>query len=119
MADVKIAEVRTLRSLDEIRKAKPEMVFYSARTCWWTTNPKDLGCGPDVPLDPAGAPLFQTDDVEGFLASAEAEPEHYGRHGLEAFILAYHGNVVSTDGLPRCSPHWEQYNKLLDALEGE
>ena len=128
---VKIANPRTLTNLDEIRAAKPEMVFYSTKTCWWTANPDDLCCShgnpmstcPDgmsqLPVDPAGAPLFQTDEVELFLQDAESHPEHYGRHGLEAFILAYHGNIVSEDGLPRCAVGWDSYNKLLDEEESD
>jgi len=127
---VKIAKPLRLHDLEDIRRQQPAIVFYSAKTCWWTSDPNDLCCphgnpmrtcpagdGDGIPLDPSGSPLFQTDDVEGFLKSAEEAPEHYGRHGLRAFILAYHGNVLSEDGLPRCSSKWEMYNDLLDYEE--
>ena len=110
-----IADPRTLTALDEVRKAKPEMVFYSSRTCWWATRSEDLVRTSDVPVDPSGAPLFQTEDVEDFLSQAESEPSHYGRRGIEAFILAYHGNVVNDDGRPLCAASWDSYNDLLDA----
>ncbi len=126
---VKIATKRTLTDLVEIRVRKTEMVFYSAKTCWWTTDPDDLCCEhgqpmrecPDnytgIPLDPAGAPLLQTDKVESFLQDAENNLHHYGKHGIAAFILAYHGNIVSDDEheLPRCAVKWDRYNELLDA----
>lgn len=127
MTGVRIADPRTLTTWQELRAAKPKMIYYSARTCWWTTDPDDLCC-PDghpmrdcdyggIPLDPAGAPIFQLDDVEleQFLMSAEAEAEHYGRHGLDAFVLAYAGNVIAEHGLARCATDWELYNGLLDA----
>lgn len=131
---IRIADKRTLTSLDDIREAKPEMAFCSVKTCWWTTNPDDLCCdhghpmkecpaGYDsIPLDPSGSPLFQTDDVEGFLKEAEDNAEHYGRHGLEAFILAYDGNVVADEEAApyhRCSSRWDSYNDLLDLEEAQ
>ncbi len=126
MGEVRIADERTLTSLQQLRDARPAMIFYSIRTCWWTANPDDLCCPEGhpmkdceyrgIPLDPAGAPLCQTDDIDAFLREAEVNPSHYGRHGLEAFILAYHGNIVSEEGLPRCATKWDSYNSLLDTL---
>lgn len=120
---MKIADPRTLTSLDEIRNAK--MVFYSAQTCWWTTNPDHLYGEPGgIPLDPSGSPLFQDDDVEGWLHDAEKHAvDRYGKHGIEALILAYHGNVVtesawdSLDEQPVCSTNWDSYNDLLDEAQ--
>ncbi len=128
MTEVRIASPRTLTAWKELRDTKPEMIYYSSRTCWWTADPehlycqdgqlsKDCGCG-GIPLDPAGAPLFMADDLEQFIAEAKAhEKDHYGPHGLDALILAYHGNVVSEDGLPRCAVDWDTYGKLLDGQD--
>lgn len=124
---VKIANPRKVTSLDDVRQQRPEMIYYSAKTCWWTANPDDLCCPHGnpmstcpaddrggIPLDPSGSPLFQTRDVEGWLGACEADAQRYGRHGLRALILAYHGNVLSEDDLPRCSSKWDTYNDLLD-----
>ena len=120
---MQIASPRTLTDLNEIRDA--EMLFDSSKTCWWTTNPNDLcdetgfptppGARQDsLPLDPSGAPLFQSDDVKGFLQKCEEDAQQYGKHGIEAFILAYHGNVLSDEGFSSCAVKWDLYNNLLD-----
>lgn len=117
---VRIAE--KLTSLEDVRASKATTVWYSARTCWWTTDPRHLedvramrgDSVESIPTDPSGSPLLTTDDVDGFLKAALAQPEHYGHHGIDAFMLAYHGNVVSPTGQPRCAAGWESYNALLD-----
>jgi len=122
----RIADPPVFTTLEEIRQTKPKTVFYSSKTCWWTTNPDDLCCAHGipandcvhgdvggVPLDPAGAPLLLTYDVVGFLKDAEQNADRYGRHGIKAFVLAHHGNVIER-GLPRCSTKWDSYNDLLD-----
>ena len=130
-----IADKRTLTNLDEIREH--EQVWYSAKTCWWTTREEDLCCAhgmpmkgsncpneDGIPLDPSGSPLLMA-SVGDFLRNAEGKNMRggvYGKHGIDAFILAYHGNVievVSAAGKddvewPRCAVGWDMYNKLLD-----
>ena len=34
---------RELITLEQVRAAKPEMIFYGANTCWWTHDPAHLG----------------------------------------------------------------------------
>ena len=111
-------------SLDDVRAAQREKdiaIFYSTHTCWWTHDPKDLGvlkdCG--LPCDSRGAPLYQTEDVEGFLSKAEANPEHYGKHGLRAFMVSHHQNSYLDDGSMRhwCERSWDDYNAALDKLD--
>ncbi len=58
---------------------------------------------------------METRNVEGFLRGAEENPEYYGPHGLAAFELALHGNVLAGDGNPTCFEKWEEYGALLDA----
>ena len=70
-----------------------------------------------VPTDPRGEVLRQANDVAGFFRSAEQNQAHYGRHGLAAFVAAYHENVVTEDGRPTALDDWEAYNALLDAEE--
>lgn len=149
-------EVRELVTLDDIRAAKPAMIFYGANTCWWTHDPAHLGktksseseirstaesfCrnsstpdasiipyverarrnhGSGLPCDPRGGVLFQTDDIEGFLSSAEENAQHYGRHGLRAFMAAHHANSFLSEQEPRpwCSADWDEYNDAIDRLD--
>jgi hypothetical protein len=116
-------------TLDDVRAAKRPMIYYGAQTCWWTHRAEDLATVPEgrpgagLPCDPRGGVLLQTDDVEGFLAAAEAKPESYGRHRLKAFEAAHHGNVLlawngSVFGAPTCFRTWEAYNVLLDERYG-
>lgn len=107
---------RKVRCLEDVTALKPNMVYYSAKTCWWSVDPADLGKGHGIPTDPSGSPLYMTDDIEGFLESARKDEAHYGLHGLEAFLLAYHGAVVQGEtSTPVCSPKWDAYNNLIDA----
>jgi len=57
-----------------------------------------------------------------FLASAEANLQHYGRHGLRALEAAFHGNVqtfVTAKGiwLPTSLIGWTAYNELIDGRQ--
>lgn len=138
-------KVRTLDEVRALvpRKA-PKRVYYATRTCWWTVDGADLyrmeevvppppagseaaralailhkagRSVPSLPCDPRGSVLMMTDDVEGFLRSAEEGADHYGRFGLKAFMSAYHGNVVVGDR-PTSLETWDLYNDVL-SLAGE
>lgn len=114
-----VVEFRT--SIADVRAAKPSTIYYGANTCWWTHDPKHLRRLPPtrhgLPCDPRGGMLFETDNVEKFLSCAEAATEHYGRHGLRAFIAAHHDNCRTEDGRPWCAESWEHYNAAIDRLD--
>ena len=104
-------------TLEQVREAKPEMIFYGALTCWWTHDPAHLGrLDNGIPCDPRGGVLMQTHKPEEFLMSAEEHPEHYGKHGLEAFMASHHLNCVLSafDHTPTCFEGWDEYNRILD-----
>lgn len=119
-------------TLDEIkgRVRRTGFVCYGMRSCWWAEHtfyalPKQPGDRlPGLPVDPRGGPLMQVDgrstfggerhDPLEFIRMAERNPSHYGRHGMAAFIAAYHGNVLDEHGNPTCLRNWEDYNRLLD-----
>lgn len=105
-------------TIDDVRKAAPSTIYYSAQTCWWTHDPAHLCKCPDsgLPCDPRGGVLFQTNDIETFLQSAEKNNEHYGVHGIKAFEAAHHLNTVvsSIDGRSTCFQSWDDYNQILD-----
>lgn len=105
-------------TLDQVRAAKPEMIFYGANTCWWTHDPNHLNTlRTSIPTDPRGGVLFQTEDAEGFLRNAIANTQYYGKHGLRAFIAAHHQNCVISldDPRPWCESEWQAYNDAIDS----
>ena len=146
----KILIIQENISIADIRAAKPKMIYYSARTCWFTHKPEHLSTLParpgeveelaqvlrlnsatpdaqideflerakkaarGLPCDPLGSVLFQTDNVEGFLKSAEQNAAHYGKHGLRAFIAAHHENCFNIAGQNWASVDWADYNAALD-----
>ena len=119
MSDITIVKKITL---EEVRAAKPEMIYYGAATCWWTHDPAHLDILPDgIPCDPRGGILFETDKVEDFLKQAEANSEYYGKHGMDAFIAAHHLNCIVRDGpnkgRPSCDVSWDAYNEAIDRGE--
>jgi hypothetical protein len=105
-------------TIQQVRDAKPEMIFYGVNTCWWTHDPKHLCTHrtAGLPCDPRGGMLMQTDEVEKFLAAAEENAAHYGRHGLRAFEAAHHLNmrVGIRDNRSTCFREWEEYNAAID-----
>lgn len=109
-------------SLEEVRAAQPAMIYYATSTCWWTHDPEHLGRHPEngLPCDPRGSMLFETDDAQDFLKSAIENDEHYGKHGLRAFMAAHHLNcqIVEPGKAPRpwSLREWAEYNAFLDAL---
>ena len=105
-------------TLEEVGAAKPGMIFYGANTCWWTHRREDLYKHPEtgLPCDPRGGMLFETDDTEGFLRSAEESASYYGEHGLKAFEAAHHGNIIHLHNgwwYPWCFKTWQEYNNLI------
>lgn len=71
------------------------------------------------PCDPSGGMLFETDYVEAFLNAAILAENHYGKHGLRAFVAAHHQNSIHDIGDPRpwCHPSWDAYNDAIDRAD--
>lgn len=121
-------------TIDDIRKEKPKMIYYGAQTPWWTHRAEDLhstgdkkmmiGSSQDkmkkvsfnLPCDPLGGMLLETDKVEAFLSAAEKKSKHYGKHGLRAFEAAHHQNAKSLN-IVRCFRTWQEYNDWLDKVD--
>jgi hypothetical protein len=105
-------------TIENVREASPERIYYGAQTCWWTHDPAHLCKEPStgLPCDPRGGMLLQTDDVEGFLKAAESNPTNYGKHGIVAFMAAHHLNttVGPSDVRSTCFTSWDDYNRILD-----
>lgn len=104
-------------TMEDVRAAKPRMIYYGANTCWWTHDRQHISIHPEakLPCDPRGGMLYQTDNVEGFLEAAEANPDHYGAHGLTTFMAAHHLNMVrsETDQRPWCFRTFTEYESVV------
>ena len=109
-------------TLEDIRATKPETIWCSVNTCWWTHRETDLRQRRDstLPCDPRGGMLMMY-EAKQFLAAAEANPAHYGKHGLAAFIAAHNDNCVvsPSDRRNTCLESWQEYNDLLDRAKAE
>ena len=115
-----IVEKTTMPKLELRAKAHPEqLVCYAVHTCWWcilSDNPYSLPPDHQLPCDPRGSVLMQG-ELGKFLEAAKANPDHYGKHGLKAFMAAYHGNLLTDDGRPTSLERWAKYNEILDTQE--
>ena len=101
---------------------------YAVDRCWWSLwdnawMPYTLDGEPGgIPRDPRGSVLVQA-PLDKFWQAAGDNPGHYGRHGLDALVAAFHGNVevLNPAGLwfPTSLRSWDAYNDLLDGQGGE
>lgn len=105
-------------TLPQVRAAKPKMIYYSVGTCWWTHDENHLcrHLGMGLPCDPRGSVLMETDKPERFLTTAQENAEHYGKHGMEAFMASHHLNCVvsAEDRRSTCFTSWSEYNRIVD-----
>jgi hypothetical protein len=107
--------IKNRTTLEEIKNVAVDSsrLVYGFNTCWWKIgDPVYSRVG--MPCGPRGEMLLETDDPITFLAIAMANPGHYGKHGLDAFVAAYHGNLVTEDGHPTSLESWDEYNRLID-----
>ena len=109
----KLTHTMGLEQLKEIAK-KYNRLVYGFNTCWWKIGDPIYKDSNDLPCGPRGEVLLETDDPVGFIEAAEKNPDHYGKHKLEAFVAAYHGNVRTVDGKPTSFETWDKYNELID-----
>jgi len=106
-------------TLDEVKAAKPETIFYGVMTPWWTHTPDHLGMLPPtgIPCDPRGGVLMQAEG-DAFLKHVDDQRASvYGKYGHLAFMAAHHLNcVVSQDDLrSTCLDSWDEYNDAIEA----
>lgn len=120
-----------------IESGETTMIFFGGQTCWWTDKGDHLynghGLGPrtatnpltgkelreewNIPAGPRNEPLLEAHDPAKFIRQAEEAPSgYYGKHGLDAFMAAYHGNIVvnSRNDLPTSFQGWAEYNRIID-----
>jgi len=95
---------------------------YAVHSPWWSLFEDEwmpYRCpGTRIPCDPRGSVLMQG-NLRQFWDTAIGSPEHYGRHGINAFMLAFHGNLEVLKAetlryLPTSLDSWDAYNDLLD-----
>lgn len=128
-------------TLEELKKqlTSDSVILWSAHTCWWTHRWEDTFRTPirkgvkftaagghswvsdvrPIPCDPRGAVLLQTESGKAlqFIEEAEKHPDHYGKHGLEAFMAAHAMNCRTEMGKPWAELSWDEYNDALDQKE--
>ena len=71
---------------------------------------KAIGKNSITPLDPSGATLYQSEDLNEWIMVAEKKPEHFGKHGLDAFMKSHHQNCEG-----KTFKNWDFYNRLIDS----
>ena len=112
-----MAYIRHEITLEDIKAENPEQIWYSVNTCWWTHRRTDLRqkFNSGLPCDPRGGVLRMM-AARAFIAYAEANPDHYGRHQLDALMAAHNDNCVVSEGDPTktCLESWGEYNDLLE-----
>lgn len=93
--------------------------WYCVHGSWWTHRSGDVGARADngLPCCPSGSPLLMQ-DLETFMDSAIRNHDHYGRHGIEAFMASHNDNCIVSvaDPRPTCLRTWDEYNDLIDGI---
>lgn len=128
------------RDMHQIRNAK--MIYYAARTTWWTHDLADLhfidhhrhgalhltdkvirrvpaghSALKYLPSDPRGSVLFQTENVLGFMQNAVDKSFAYGKHGIVAFWAAHAKNVFKRGTNEMWSAKmWDDVSVVLDMM---
>ena len=116
--------IRQHTTLEDVKAAQPETIWYGYNTRWWTHRAEDVfshdGTHSGMPCDPRGGMLMMGPAAD-FLAAAEGDPDFFGSHGLDAFIGAHNDNCLVSDADPRstCLRDWKDYNLILDSQEAE
>jgi len=128
---MKLEEIKSQSPFLEGYDDEPiQMAFYSANCCWWTSFPDDLGSLPPMRYSPGkdGKPGRMIKDPGGhslpccphcgsvllqapllkFIEAAEATPTHYGKYGIQTFIISHERNSMN------CYRKWETYDILID-----
>lgn len=102
--------------------------MYSVNCCWWTSFPEDLGSTADfmpgklkihsiggrtietdltaIPCCPHCGSVLMQAPLEKFVEAAQANPDHYGDFGIDAFVQA-HSRVSQKV----CHRSWTEYNE--------
>lgn len=113
-------------TLEQIKAENPDTIWYGYNSCWWTHRQEDVRTLEDVrpqregdpvglPCDPRGGVLMMCPAAD-FLADAEANPERFGTHGLDALMAAHNDNCIISrlDPRPYCLATWNEYNLYID-----
>ena len=113
MENIKINKI--LLTLEDIEKIanNSNRIVWGALTCWWKIGDPVYTLSNGLPCGPRGEVLFEYDNPIEFIQNARNNVEHYGKYGLKAFLLAYHGQIITKDDLPTSLDRWEDYNKLI------
>lgn len=96
---------------DEIFNSKPEEIFYSASTMWWTHDENDL----NDRRDSRGGVVFVQTDVDKFFGDAKSNESDYGKNGMNTLLAAHHKNSFDETMKPWCAVSWKYYDEAIDS----
>lgn len=110
---MKIIQKTTLEQIIQLAESSNRLV-YGVMTCWWKIGDPVYKNSIGLPCGPRGEVLFEMPDPKKFVEAAQGAVKHYGKHGMDAFVAAYHGNLIDKDGKPTSLEGWGKYNEILD-----
>lgn len=121
MSEYRLTHKVSKEQIDMWARKQTRECIYAVQTPWWSLYedkwmPYTI---PDsrLPCDPRGSVLMQG-NLAKFWKQAQDKPEHYGKHGIDALVAAFHSNVevmTSDRGWhPTSLDSWDRYNDLLD-----
>ena len=117
---IKLTYAMDLKMLKQLAK-KSKRLIYAINTCYWKIgNPVYSHPDCDLPCGPRGEMLLEMDNPNEFIRLAEENPDHYGKYGLQAFVAAYHGNIIAIGNDERSMGKitsletWDEYNEVID-----
>ena len=103
----------------DVIRTNPRVAYVAEEGCWWTTREEDIYTDPTtgVACDPRRSRIAAV-PWGPFLYRAQSNPAAFGKHGLDAFIAAYHGNCIVNiiDPRPTALDIWQQYNDAMDRM---
>lgn len=120
-------------TLQDVLDAKPEKIWFSSGTLWWTHDPDHIKhvanylerthkINEDYYMDPSGAPLHESTKPKEFIKDAKANPDRYGEMGIRAFMATHHANSFQAEDHTNsmvCSNRYRDYERSLLINDGK
>lgn len=119
MTEYKLTNKTTEERLNKFAMNADLECVTATRTTWWSLYlPEYMPyTSSGLPCDPRGCMLFQGNFAE-YWNKVKVDASHFGKHGLRAFIAAFHGNIeVFTEDRgwrPTSLTTWDEVNALID-----
>lgn len=120
-------EVVSFEDIKKICEENPdELICYDTVSAWWCIlTDNEYRVGGHIPASPHGSVLMQT-EISNWINGIEEKKDHYGKHGIKAFMSSYHGNITLNGNPCAIMPDpdsdksiWDLHNDLIDASINE